>query len=739
MPSNQTTQMKTRAIYDLGGGMVTNYSYTKLKQNQVKLILNGDLTTDGSVVTRYGRSKVNAVTYGAYTISSLLALGQTSGADLILVGLSSPSTHVGILKTSGGTVLRNLTDDEPLMSTVMNDFGFFCNEVDTPFITNGTALGTYQMGITPPTSDEVYHQLGVPGTLSTPGWHRLAYRYSSSITGARSNPHYVSGIIAVHALESYGISIDPFLAPPLATSTDPQVDGIDIFAQTAGAAADAPYYYLGTCLNTPGVTGFDVSDAELMVREVLDIDDNVAPATLRDIENFKGRIVGITGDYTIRYSKKRTDQNGVVNLPTSWPATNEINVGWGDGDPLVKVIRFNDYLFAFKRRSVWLMLGDFDSDYFEFKQLKTNFTNVGLLNKRCVVQAGDSVYFISDDLKMHRFRMTDFSSSELRLQDPPPSDRIANLFTSLASSYRQYVNMVNFTFAQYTQIWISFTDGNTGTVSNDNFSTFVYDYESDGGNGAWHIHTGHEVASSVLARSTDMNYYIFTGDYQGYLWKHDTSLGDGAAMNLTGAILPAALNQLINADPAGNPFLANMDGCIIRCIANTESSNLNQVRRGYYLDAATMLVVPSWPAAGSGTFTVGAVDFQIQSRDDWLDDDVPVDYDKQGWYLDLDITSEDLVTGGNPPINDLNINLYRDRTSYSTSVTKEFTYAGALWGTAIWGVDIWPEGLAIGIQVGMNLYFKQISHKIISQIAGQRLRVNGWTYHFQQLGKLRLK
>lgn len=747
MPSNETTQLKTRAIYDLSGGMVTNYSYTKFKINQVKLILNGDLTTDGSIVTRYGRSKVNSTAYGAYTISSMLALGQTSGADLILIGLSNPSTGLGVLKTSAGTTLRNLTDDESLMFAVMNDYGFCCNGVDTPFITDGTVANTYDLGIvTPPPHLAITAQdVTNPAAVSTGGWHWVFTRYRSTVTGARSVPNtpvaFPIGVIP------FLIQQDSYRWQPIVLSTDPQVDVIDYFVTESicaigdlvGTYDNQPAYYLGSTPNASGYVTWDVSDAELIVREVLDLDDLSAPVTLCDIENFKGRMVGITGDYTIRYSKKRVDQNGVVNLPTSWPATNELNVGWGDGDPLVKVIRFEDYLFAFKRRSVWLMLGDFDSNNFEFKQLKTNFTNVGLLNKRCVVQAGDSVYFVSDDLKMHRFRMTDFSTSELRLQDPPPSEKVANLFTSLASNYRQYVNMVNFTFSQYTQIWISFTDGSTGTVMNNNFSTFVFDYNADGGEGAWHIHTGHEVASSVLARAADLNYYIYTGDYQGYLWKHDNSLGDGASMNLTGGIVPAALNQLINADPVGNPFMATMDGCIIRCVSNTETSNVNQVRRGYFLDAATMLVVPDWPAAGTGSFTVGGIDFQIQSRDDWLDDSAPVDYDKQGWYLDLDITSEDLVTGGNPPINDLIINLYRDRTSYSTSVTKEFSYEGALWGTAIWGVDVWPEGLAYGIQVGMNLFFKQISHKIISQIAGQRLRVNGWTYHFQQLGKLRLR
>lgn len=750
MPSNETTQLKTRAIYDLSGGMVTNYNFPKVAQNQVKLILNGDLTTDGSIVTRYGRSKVNSTDYGAYKVSSLTSLGQSVGADKILVGCSQVSAHFGELKTSTGVLLRALTSEESLMSAIMNDYAFFCNGVDTPFLTDGSVANTYQIGIEGVTAAQNAATFAAPwlvgGVLSTAGNHYVKFRYRSSITGARSNPNDARCVggnpCAIGAGDQYRFDI----LNVAGVSTDPQVDLIDVFVTLSGAAIDSPYYFLGTTNNSmpPDPTGvgpaiFDVSDAELMVREVLDIDDNVAPSELRDIENFKGRMVGITGDYTIRYSKRRVDQNGVVNLPTSWPATNEINIGWGDGDPLVKIVKFNDMLFAFKRRSIWLFFGDFDSDMFEFKQLKTNITNVGLLNKRCAVAAGDSMYFVSDDLKLQRFKSTDFSSAELRLQDPPPSDKVANLFTQMASAYRQYVNIVNFTFAQYTQIWISFSDGSTGAIAADNYSVFVFDYTSGGNEGAWHIHTGHEVASSVLARAADNNYYIYTGDYSGYLWQHDQSIGDGTSLNFTGWF-PAAGNILM-CHPVGQ-FTSLMDGCLIRCTSAPEATLVNEVRRGYYLSANEMMIVPSFSTVGSGTggyFTIGGIDFQVQSRDDWLDDGAPVDYEKQGWYLDLDITSENLVTLGTPPINELDIILYKNRTDHTVSLTKGFDYSGAVWGSAIWGVDIWPEAVAYGIQVGINLYFQQVSHKIVSQIAGQRLRVHGWTYHFQQLGKLRLK
>jgi len=92
----------------------------------------------------------------------------------------------------------------------------------------------------------------------------------------------------------------------------------------------------------------------------LDVDDDPAPNSLRAVCSWRGRILAVKSDYHVGYSKQRVDANGIVDLPTSIPDDNEVTVGFGDGDPLVTVVNFNDYILAFKRRSVWVLLGDFD-------------------------------------------------------------------------------------------------------------------------------------------------------------------------------------------------------------------------------------------------------------------------------------------------------------------------------------------------------------------------------------------
>lgn len=730
MPSNQSNQLKTASRYDFSFGMVTNWSFSKVPVNACKLIQNGDLTEDGAIIERYGKSKVNYNdAFVPVNVSSLFSLGQTTGGDLIIANHYTPSAINELNEVSGGAsvLIRSGISGGPLSGTVIDDYLACCNGTVVPFITNGTAIGTYQLGIDP-ASGTIAHVPGVAGAVTTPGWHRIRFRWSSTITGARGNPNPAGGNILIAGGDQYSIAV--FAS---AVSADPQVDGIEVFVQEAGAAVDAPYFYLGTCPNAVSVTNFDVSDSSLMVGEVLDIDDNVAPTSLRDIENFKGRLVGVSGDYTVRFSKKRVDQNGVVNLPTSWPATNELNIGWGDGDPLVKVVVFGDTLMAFKRRSIWLLVGDFDSSSFEFKKLKANYTNVGLLNRKCICQAGNSVYFVSDDLKFHRFGMTDFSDTQLRLSTPALSDRIGNIFYGFASAYRENVNIVNFTFAQYTQIWICFSDGNSFGTTGENNNVLVFDYGINDGAGAWSIHTNMDIASSTLARASDLNYYVYSGSYAKYVWRHDASIGDGAALNgiSTGGNTANTFNDTAVI------FTNVIDGCKIKILSGTGAG---QVRTCSVAGVTQLSISPVWSVVPDSTsiYTIGGIDFQVHSRDDWLDDEAPPDFDKEGWYLDLDV-STDTSNPAAPLISDLQIVIYKNRLTTASTYNKSFTFTGATWGYAYWGVDYWPETKLSGIQVGLNLYFSQIAHKIIHQIAGQRIRVNGWTYTYQRLGKLRVK
>ena len=51
-PANETIGLQPRSNYDLGGGMVTHYNFTKLAANQLRLIKNGDINQAGAVENR---------------------------------------------------------------------------------------------------------------------------------------------------------------------------------------------------------------------------------------------------------------------------------------------------------------------------------------------------------------------------------------------------------------------------------------------------------------------------------------------------------------------------------------------------------------------------------------------------------------------------------------------------------------------------------------------------------------
>jgi hypothetical protein len=728
-----TIGLKYQPITDLSGGMVTNYNYTKVARNQYKRLLNADLYTDGSVNTRKGREKLITTPFvGNPTINSLSIIGQSNSGDFIL---GQGGTVFDELSTGTAVPVRTGLTEGALLSTVNFDNYLFCvNGTDTPFMTQGAMANTYRVGIVATTNLTGFTVAASAGGDGTDGIHRVTFRYRSTITGARSNS-YISGDVIQSTTVTLGGGSNTYSItfPVGLVSSDAQVDIIDYFAQEAGAVESAPYFYLGSSANSASTYTFgsDVSDDDLIVLERLDIDDDPAPSSLRSITEYRGRLFAVQDDYNVAFSKQRIDPSGFVNLPTSWPPDNLLEVGYGDGDPLQAVILFADYVFAFKRRSVWILVGDINSSNFGFRRLKTNIPNIGLLNKRAATVAGDRIYFVTDDLKFQYFGMTDFSTTELRLPIIPPSSPISDLFITFAAAYRNNVNVVNFTFGQLTQIWIAFSDGASGLSASNNFNVFVYDYTANNGNGAWGIHTGIEVASSVLARDNNGDYYVFTGDYYGYVWKNNTTDGDGAIINGTST----GSNTVTTFNDTDSTFASDEIGCFIRIISGTGQ---DQIRRITSLNSATQYgVTPDWDTVPDNTsvYTVGGINFQLWSRDDWCDEGAPPDFDKYGWYLDIDFDTSPNEDGGNYGFE---VYLTVDRSqSLTNAVVRNIESGGSFWGSAIWGESIWSEPLVNFGQIGFDLYFKQISHRIINGYAGQPLKINGWTYTYQQLYNLR--
>ena len=346
------------------------------------------------------------------------------------------------------------------------------------------------------------------------------------------------------------------------------------------------------------------------------------------------------------------------------------------------------------------------------------------MNDRSICQASDKVFFISDDLKFQSFSITDFNTEQLRLADPVLSDPVNDLFGTFASAYRDKISLTNYTFSQYTQIWISFSDGASGLSGSQNFNTFVYDYSTNGGKGGWHIHTTIEVASAVLARDATLNYYMFAGDYYGFVWQYGLTDGDGAIIN--------GISSGSNTSTSFKDTLASFSGSLVGTfIRIIDGYGIGQIRRITAVPSATELTIsPAWTQTPTNTsdYTIGGIDFQLWSRYDWLDETQPPDFDKYLWYFDVDIE----VSGS----YGYDVTFFTDR-NLTSSQARAFTYYGAAWGTGIWGVSLWGVTWKQFAQTGLDLHCKTVLHAIVNQYAGQPLKVNGWTYAFQNLQHVR--
>lgn len=724
-------------IRDFSGGMIRDYNYTTFQANQVLLILNGNIKDFGICQERFGTNKlINTPVVGNNPFTFTHTFPQV-GADL-LYGFSDTVLY----ETSTGaynSIKTGLTAGSIMQAVNFFEYSFFVDGSDIPFMVNQGG-SVYQVGIDAVTALQYAGFAGAPaalvGSVCTLGNHRVAIRYRSTITGAVSNPYIVGDIINgttiinIAANTQYQITINA-----AAVSSDPQVDVIQVFVQLAGASDVEPYYFLGEVPNVNGSVGlFNFSDQELMVGEILDGDNNRSSANFKDIQVWRERLVCLDGDYAFRWSKIRYDANGIVNIPTSWPELNQINIGFGDGDITQKILIFNDFIFVFKKRSVWIGVGDFDNQDFSFKRLKTNYTNIGLLNPRCVCQGGNYCFFVTDDLKFFTFSSGDFNETILNLSLPANSDPIQSIFNKIVSVYRDKVSLVNFTFSEYNQVWISFTDIASGYGTGRNFNTLVYDYRWK----CWSLASGYEVASSCLWKDALGNYKVVTSDYYGLLWQHgdETSYGDGAEINSTVTTAGATTITDVNF----NAFTNDLIGCFIRVFdegsfSSVNPENTSQIRRIInVLSADTVEVDAAFaiPVNAGQVYTIGGIDFQVQGREDWLQLQAPTLFEKLGWYFDLDFESN-IDTILSNPYYTIQINFYTNRSSIAKKIRFLDTFDDAsFWDLDFWDETNWSNLIGVG-DVGFNLLFKTISHKIMYPFAGSNIKILGWMYTFQGL------
>ena len=127
-------------------------------------------------------------------------------------------------------------------------------------------------------------------------------------------------------------------------------------------------------------------------------------------------------------------------------------------------------------------------------------------------------------------------------------------------------------------------------------------------------------------------------------------------------------------------FTNVIDGCKIKILSG---HGAGQVRTCSVLGITQLSISPNWSVVPDATsiYTIGGIDFQVHSRDDWLDDEAPPDFDKQGWYLDVDV-STDTSNPAAPLISDLQIIIYKNRLTTAANYNKSFTFVGATWGYA---------------------------------------------------------
>lgn len=132
-----------------------------------------------------------------------------------------------------------------------------------------------------------------------------------------------------------------------------------------------------------------------------------------------GRMVRVKSDYEVAFSN-------IFSVGSGFETENTvINVGFGDGDPIVAISKWAlDQLVVFKTNSIHLITSISNPATSEVEQITAQH---GLLARECVIQVGKEIYYLAEN-GLHSLTTTIHAEKELSPSHLPLTDPIQNEF-----------------------------------------------------------------------------------------------------------------------------------------------------------------------------------------------------------------------------------------------------------------------------------------------------------------------
>lgn len=685
--------------YDLGGGLNLKDSPIKTPADECTAMLNMDFSPDGATLTRNG-SRIMNISGGIPA--------QMSGAPRTLLLYDyrkSDGTAVQII-CAGTTIKQSLTTptnmvtglsaslpipDIEFMVTNDDEYAFWGNGVDTNLKFNGTTWTNWS--IARPASTMTAADNGV-GTLGA-GDYTYYVAFARTVGGVivqESELNATPATVTIAANRQILLSNIP-------VSTDPQVNARVIYRQLGTGAIHR--VTVGATIADNVTTTYADNTATISAFAEASFDRQAVP-TSAVFEEYMGRM------FIVDAAQKTDVYYTPVNQP--WYAPTE-NFFIFDG-PVKCIKRLYGALIFGTDRSIWVLNGDPETN-----SPRRISSVIGILNNRCMV-GETAAYILATNKKFYVFNPTDFSQSEIRT-DAPASIKIDPLFNQIAASASESVCMEYYTTPNVAKIMIG-VPISSGAGQNDGIIIYNETQSILKQKPVWQVWDNIN-ASALRQFVVNGVINLYSGDYNGFLWKLDdpTIFGDGAVVN--GTATSGAASTLTDSTQTWtvNAYI----GMRVRVIVGT---GINQVRTVTANTATTLTVTPAWNVTPDSTshYTIGGYDVYWYSN--WKEVVESYEALKQLWYIWVNANSSGAYT--------ITMILQKDfdqDTNNQLEIDVDLTANNSIWGAFYWGQAFWGARAVFTERFRKFLRFRAIRVAFKHREAGQPFQVNGFALNVQ--------
>jgi hypothetical protein len=307
------------------GGLNTKSDSVGLEDNQSPSLQNVTFDDLGAVGTRNGYTKVNTAAIGTATVDGLYSYTSEGQSPYLVAACNGSYWFLS------GTTFNTIPSSQSLFSAGVNaeirqfqNLLFVSNGVQQPYKWNRTEFT--RMGVSAPTATLV----AATGAVGNPnGTYTYVYTGVNSFA-VESDYGVVSNSLAV---VNSRIALTGIPTAPVSYG----INSWNIYRNTAGVQG---IYYRVTSV-TNGVSAYtdNIIDASLVTAAPL---DKGVPRKYQYSQTHKGYF------FTNDVSNPSYLWYSVVNQPESYPSTNFIRVGYGDGKIITGIAILNDTLVITK-------------------------------------------------------------------------------------------------------------------------------------------------------------------------------------------------------------------------------------------------------------------------------------------------------------------------------------------------------------------------------------------------------